>query len=1759
MSKMSILRASLATLCTLGLTLNAAHREEGQPGAASGPASFVAGQSSTELPDGTVLLIGGRQTDGTPSAGLWVVNASDGQRRQLTAALAAPRTGHTATLLPDGSVLIVGGLDQAGALVTTPEVFRPDAETVAPLDPLPIAPRAYHTATITPDGRVLFAGGLGASGGALNTFQVWDPRGRRAVVTSTLPLPLTNHVAEVQPDGRIALVPRADESRASQAGGGQRSLLVDPVTGRVTDLTADSPQSLQARLVGSIPPDGAEDVALDATVALRLSDAVQVSTANATNVQVATAAGDRIDATVVPAEGGRLIFVTPRDSWRPEVEYIVTIADVVTRAGRAVAPAHVTFTAAADASDPEDWDPDPADAAGGWQTHRGRTQWQALPPLQAPPGVTALAGQALRLNGQPLARVRLSIDEHVTETDATGRFLLAGLDAGHHEMLIDGGPAHRAGNTYGVFEVGVDISAGTTTALDYTMWMTPLDTEHAVRIPSPTSSLTVVTTPTLPGLEFHVPAGTTITDHTGKAVRELSITAIPLDRPPFPLPRGVVVPIYFTIQPGAGYVQTSSSSGVRGGRLVYPNTFRQRPGTRFDFWNYDPEGRGWYVYGHGAVTADARQIVPDPGVEIYELTGAMVASPSFGPGSGPSGGGGYIPSQTGGDPVDLFTGLFVYSKTDLALPGAIPITLTRTYRQSDYISRAFGIGTTHPYDMFLVGDACPTPIPGCYTYADLVLADGGKVHFVRTSSGFGFVNAVFTHTATQSEWYAAEIRWNGNGWDLNRRDGMRYVFPISDSATVPQQAALTRIMDRFQNRIDIFRGTMGRVESIDGSDGRRITFTYDTSNRVKTAADNAGNVVSYDYDTVAGVLSQVTDVTGGVTKYSYDQYNEMSRILDPRGITYLTNDYGAGGRVTKQTMADGGIYKFVYSACGINCQRTDVTDPRGYVRRVTYNGAGMPTSDIEAVGRPEQRTTSYVWYPTTNLLQSVTNPLGHQTTFGYDPKGNRSSTTVMTGTAAAATTQTAYDTAWFSDPLTITDALSRITTLGYDQQHALASIKDPLNHTTTFTNNSLGQPEVVKNALQHAVTIAYDGSDVVGVTDPRGKVSTMFYDTVGRPLAGRDATEMRTQFDVNIAQRSSSVTSPDGHVTTTVYDENGNLRSVTDALGRVTTFDYDNMDRMFRRTDPLGRVDAVTFDLNGNVKTVTDRRGAVTTYTYDALNRPITVQVTVPGVAAFTRSASYTYDALDRLTEVVDSQSGTLTRVYNDVARTVTETTALGTTTWTVDAVGRRTSLAVSGQPVVTYDYDDADRLWHITQGTAVVTLGYDAANRRTSLTLPNGVTTEYTYDDASLLTGLTYKQGTTTLGTVTYDHDANGRRISASGSWARTALPAPVTAEYDAANQLKRWGTATIIYDAAGHLQSDGAQTYAWDGRGQLASVAGVVPATFTYDALGRRIALASGPTTRQFRYDGGNVVEERDGPGAVTATQLTGLGLDEVYQRTTGGAPRVPLVDGLGSTLAELDPSAAVTGQYSYGPFGQTEATGTSTLPGQWTGREADATGLYYHRARYYAPTFGRFLSEDPLGFGAGDVNLHAYAFSDPTNLTDPTGEAVPVLLAACAGGAAFDAGWQVVSNLLNRKAPGALDGIGGALARGCVSGLAGEGLGYALRYAVRWAGPALRHLVVDETGSIGRRALNGLGNTGGHAAADAGTALASAERWLGAGYQEIAPGVFRSADGLRQFRMTNADLLATHGTIGSHVHFEALDALGRVIENLHLPVSP
>jgi RHS repeat-associated protein len=425
------------------------------------------------------------------------------------------------------------------------------------------------------------------------------------------------------------------------------------------------------------------------------------------------------------------------------------------------------------------------------------------------------------------------------------------------------------------------------------------------------------------------------------------------------------------------------------------------------------------------------------------------------------------------------------------------------------------------------------------------------------------------------------------------------------------------------------------------------------------------------------------------------------------------------------------------------------------------------------------------------------------------------------------------------------------------------------------------------------------------------------------------------------------------------------------------------MDRVQTRTDPRTKAETYQYDQNGNLQQIVDRKQQTTTITYDALDRA--TQLSYAGGS----SATLTWDAGNRVTQVVDSVSGTITLTPDSLDRLQTEVTPQGQVSYTYDTADRRISMTVLGQPAVTYGYDNADRLTSLTQSTATVSIGYDDANRRTSLLLPNGVQAAYTYSNRDELASITFTNGGTTLGTLTYSYDAAGRRTGLGGTWARTGLPQVVaSATYDDANRQLTWGGQSLTYDDNGNLTADGTNTYTWDARDRLNGMTGATNAAFGYDSFGRRTSKTLSGQTTGLLYDGDNSVQELSG-GTVLANILTGLGIDEYFTRTDGSGRRTLLSDALGSILALADDAAALQTQYTYEPFGNTTLTGQPNLnPFQYTGRENDATGLHYFRARYYSPIRHRFLTEDPIGSAGGDPNLYAYVWDDPVTLRDPHG---------------------------------------------------------------------------------------------------------------------------------------------------------------------------
>jgi RHS repeat-associated protein len=264
---------------------------------------------------------------------------------------------------------------------------------------------------------------------------------------------------------------------------------------------------------------------------------------------------------------------------------------------------------------------------------------------------------------------------------------------------------------------------------------------------------------------------------------------------------------------------------------------------------------------------------------------------------------------------------------------------------------------------------------------------------------------------------------------------------------------------------------------------------------------------------------------------------------------------------------------------------------------------------------------------------------------------------------------------------------------------------------------------------------------------------------------------------------------------------------------------------------------------------------------------------------------------------------------------------------------------------------------------------------------MPNGLSLTYGYDNDSRITSMSYQFGSNGLGNLTYSYDGNGRRTQVGGSFERTSFPQTVTsAQYDVANELTQWNGVNITYDANGNTLNDGTATYSWNARNQLTGRGSL---TFQYDGYGRRTLNAAG---NNLLYQDFDATQELSGTTPIASRAVGGI--DEFFTRSDSGGAYSPLTDVLGSILALVNSSGSLATQYTYEPFGNTSTAGSaSSNTFQYTGRENDNDSLYFYRARYYSPSFGRFVSEDPAGFRFGP-NLYQYTYDSPTNFVDPLG---------------------------------------------------------------------------------------------------------------------------------------------------------------------------
>ncbi|WP_408328840.1 RHS repeat-associated core domain-containing protein [Paraburkholderia strydomiana] len=974
-------------------------------------------------------------------------------------------------------------------------------------------------------------------------------------------------------------------------------------------------------------------------------------------------------------------------------------------------------------------------------------------------------------------------------------------------------------------------------------------------------------------------------------------------------------------------------------------------------------------------------------------------------------------STSGADPVNLYTGQFYQYSHDLTVADtAGGLDLVRVYRSGAYdsagkpLAAAFGVGMSFTYDTILAMSAD-------HQRLELRQASGIRVPFTPRAGSA----RIWDNLTSPGEYFRARIDAVGSsGMTITLRDGRVQQFTLIGGVN-----RLTRLQDRNGNAIVIARNsTTGAVTTVTSPNGRVLGFTSVTGSRgtplVSRVSDPLKREVAYQYDSQDRLI-QFTDAGGGVWKYGWDNQSRLASITDPLGNVQVTNTYGNGGdlndRVIAQKLADNSTFGFAYTLTGGKVMKSEVTDRRGSIRRLEFDASGRVLRNTFPAGLDIALVQTFT-YDATGRVTNLTST-DRRYKYAYDTNGNRISEADQYGVLVTRS----FDS--YSQLLTEAqtgDPQRGVSTAyTYDSKGNLLTVTDRLGNRTTWTNDSQGRPLTVTDALKGVTKFSWTGPDLASVTDPLNRTTSYTVDAAGRVTAVRDPLGNVTRRNVDAWDRTTDITDAAGGVIHLAWDNAGRLLSQADPKGVTTRYMYNAIGRPVSRTDPLGHSETYTWNSAGQIATVTDRKGQVTTYTYDAAGRPVQTAFQPAAGMPGSRRWEYGWDmTLNRLTGTNDfgpSTHGeteandllTSTLFYYDSVTgrfmgAMDFPTIAGRWTYRFAPDTRDVAGIDMDRAAVDYSRDAERRVTQIqyqVNGEAPRTFSYsyDALGRRTQVTFANGLTATYTWDAASQLTGIVYKRADgSVLGDLTYGYDLAGRRTKAGGSLAKVNLPQAVNdAQYNAANQLTRWGGKTFSYDLNGNLASDGVNRYGWDGQDLLSQISGGATASFSYDMFGRRrnsTVNGHGMQTSWIENELNLLIPDGDWSQRIRVfSPYAESGPDELTYRRIGddaSRDRYVLRDANNNVIALTDANQQSQTQYSYEPYGGTSQAGVDDPnPQQFTGRENDGTGLYYYRSRYFSPQTGRFISEDPIGWASGQTNAYAYGGGNPVQFTDPFGE--------------------------------------------------------------------------------------------------------------------------------------------------------------------------
>lgn len=952
----------------------------------------------------------------------------------------------------------------------------------------------------------------------------------------------------------------------------------------------------------------------------------------------------------------------------------------------------------------------------------------------------------------------------------------------------------------------------------------------------------------------------------------------------------------------------------------------------------------------------------------------------------------YVPNNLSPETLDALKsiekGSFeYYEKSCLHVEGYIPLDFAIMYESyltdlpSD-LSPLTPIGRngawTHSYNSYI------NVIENPYTHDEYLILHLGTdgIYMYKKAA-----NSASIERLTDGDYNVLEPD-GANAYSLTTPDQMVYIFTKLNEKAI---FYLTALKNRFNDQISLsysnaVKPGFKRLNSV--SDGvSTLNFTYKPGTDFVASVTDPIRTVSFDYN-ADSVLMSYTNAKGGVTMFSHgtlpENENLLLSITLPKG-NVISNEYsnrlliastqvGTASSYTSNVIPNVAISHDINYATG---SYTSNVTTGGITTHYVMNSKGRT---IHRYGGGVDETYTYSQQHPTLPAQITNNLTSESYLYTYNTSGL---TTSETHTGGGLTAQKTWTHNSMNDVTTYTDPDGNTCHYSYTNGALTRAISGG-GDTVIYVNDSHGLPSrVTANGVVTNYTLNNMGL-VTSMFVPAENLSKSFsYDEVGRLEAVDDYAGLSKIWAYDPNDNVISETTPAG-VTLMSWDANDNLISVTDALGKTTTIAYNDVDLPTSQSFG-GFTREWSWHPDGLLQSVTRPDGQVLSYNYNSDR-----QLTNDGYA------SYDYTA-GRCSSVTKDAKA-IQIAYDGLGRVSSTSYDDQTVSYVRTLSGLISGIIYPGNKTVNYQRRGDGLVTGVTDWMGRVTSLEYNHGKLSKIQLPNGVETELLYDAAGRQTGLhTKRADNSVICSYTFSLDPNGNHTSETVV-PYIAFPHPEAGVTNYSYNFNRIttsvGSVGSVYqhDANGNVILAGNTAMTYDLRNHLTSVVNdSTNSVFEYDGYdNRRIATRNGVIMKYVLdlENNANVLMETDVAGNVLNYYVYADDL-LLYRIGSNGFVHYYVYDFRGSTVALVDADGEVTNRYAYDEYGKVvyQQDSTDSNPFLFCGAYGGMSegDFYYMRARFYDPSTGRFLTEDPEFW---DVNLYDYCSGNPINGIDPDG---------------------------------------------------------------------------------------------------------------------------------------------------------------------------